>query len=76
MEVLEFLRRKQAASAEVISAQLGITPNAVRQHLASLEREGLVYPGDEHVIMAGARPIIEYLAACACVRRPATGGGA
>jgi predicted ArsR family transcriptional regulator len=42
MEVLEFLRRKQAASAEVISAQLGITPNAVRQHLASLEREGLV----------------------------------
>ncbi|HSR24441.1 MAG TPA: helix-turn-helix domain-containing protein [Candidatus Eisenbacteria bacterium] len=42
MEVLEFLRRKQAASAEVISAQLGITPNAVRQHLAALEREGLV----------------------------------
>jgi len=42
MEVLEFLRRKQAASAEVISVQLGITPNAVRQHLASLEREGLV----------------------------------
>ena len=42
MEVLEFLRRKQAASAEVISAQLGITPNAVRQHLAGLEREGLV----------------------------------
>jgi predicted ArsR family transcriptional regulator len=42
MEVLECLRRKQAASAEVISTQLGITPNAVRQHLASLEREGLV----------------------------------
>jgi predicted ArsR family transcriptional regulator len=42
MEVLEFLRRKQAASAEVISAQLGITPNAVRQHLTNLEREGLV----------------------------------
>jgi DeoR family suf operon transcriptional repressor len=42
MEVLEFLRRKQAASAEVISAQLGITPNAVRQHLAGLEREALV----------------------------------
>jgi len=42
MEVLEFLRRKQAASAEVISAQLGITPNAVRQHLAALEKEGLV----------------------------------
>jgi predicted ArsR family transcriptional regulator len=42
MEVLEFLRRKQTASAEVISTQLGITPNAVRQHLAALEREGLV----------------------------------
>jgi len=42
MEVLEFLRRKQAASAEVISAQLGITPNAVRQHLAALEKDGFV----------------------------------
>src|SRR4030081_671944 len=42
MEVLEFLRRKQAASAEVISAQLGITPNAVRQHLTNLERDALV----------------------------------
>jgi DeoR family transcriptional regulator, suf operon transcriptional repressor len=42
MEVLQFLRRKQAASAEVISAQLGITPNAVRQHLTNLERDGLV----------------------------------
>jgi len=42
MEVLELLRRKQAASAETISAQLGITPNAVRQHLTNLERDGLV----------------------------------
>ena len=42
MEVLEFLRRKQAASAEAISAELGITPNAVRQHLTNLERDGLV----------------------------------
>jgi predicted ArsR family transcriptional regulator len=42
MEVLELLRRKQAASAETISAQLGITPNAVRQHLTHLERDGLV----------------------------------
>jgi predicted ArsR family transcriptional regulator len=42
MEVLELLRRKQAASAESISAQLGITPNAVRQHLTNLERDGLV----------------------------------
>jgi predicted ArsR family transcriptional regulator len=42
MEVLELLRRKQAASAETIAAQLGITPNAVRQHLTNLERDGLV----------------------------------
>jgi predicted ArsR family transcriptional regulator len=42
MEVLELLRRKQSASAEGISALLGITPNAVRQHLTNLERDGLV----------------------------------
>lgn len=42
MEVLELLRRKQAASAETISSELGITPNAVRQHLTNLERDGLV----------------------------------
>jgi predicted ArsR family transcriptional regulator len=42
MEILELLRRKQAASAETISAKLGITPNAVRQHLTNLERDGLV----------------------------------
>ena len=42
MEVLELLRRKKAASAESISAELGITANAVRQHLTNLEREGFV----------------------------------
>jgi predicted ArsR family transcriptional regulator len=42
MEVLEHLRRKQAASAESIGTELGITANAVRQHLTNLEREGLV----------------------------------
>lgn len=42
MEVLELLRRKQAASAEAISAELGITPNAVRQHLTNMERDGFV----------------------------------
>ena len=42
MEVLELLRRKRAASAEAISAELGVTPNAVRQHLTNLEREGFV----------------------------------
>ena len=42
MEVLELLRRKQAASAEAVSGELGITANAVRQHLTNLERDGLV----------------------------------
>jgi predicted ArsR family transcriptional regulator len=42
MEVLELLRRKRAASAEAIAAELGITANAVRQHLTNMERDGLV----------------------------------
>ena len=42
MEILELLRRRQASSAESISTELGITPNAVRQHLTNLERDGYV----------------------------------
>jgi predicted ArsR family transcriptional regulator len=42
MEVLELLRRKGHASAEIIASDLGVTPNAVRQHLTNLEREGFV----------------------------------
>lgn len=42
MEVLELLRRKGRASAETISSDLGVTANAVRQHLTNLERDGLV----------------------------------
>ncbi|HSS62436.1 MAG TPA: helix-turn-helix domain-containing protein [Candidatus Limnocylindrales bacterium] len=42
MEVLELLRRKGRSSAEIIANDLGVTPNAVRQHLTNLEREGLV----------------------------------
>jgi predicted ArsR family transcriptional regulator len=42
MEVLELLRRKGHASAEAIASDLGVTPNAVRQHLTNLERDGLV----------------------------------
>ena len=38
MEVLELLRRKGPASAETIASDLGVTPNAVRQHLTNLER--------------------------------------
>ena len=42
MEVLEHLRRKGPASAETIAADLGVTPNAVRQHLTNLERDTFV----------------------------------
>src|SRR6267142_3218401 len=42
MEVLELLRRKGRCSAETISSDLGVTPNAVRQHLTNLERDGFV----------------------------------
>ncbi len=42
LEVLELLRRKGRSSAETIAGELGVTPNAVRQHLTNLERDGLV----------------------------------
>ena len=42
MEVLELLRRKGRSSAESIASDLGVTPNAVRQHLTNLERDGFV----------------------------------
>jgi predicted ArsR family transcriptional regulator len=42
MEVMELLRRKGACSAETIAIDLGVTPNAVRQHLTNLERDGFV----------------------------------
>ncbi len=42
MEVLELLRRRGRCSAETIAGDLGVTANAVRQHLTNLEREGLV----------------------------------
>ncbi|HUY73002.1 MAG TPA: helix-turn-helix domain-containing protein [Candidatus Dormibacteraeota bacterium] len=42
MEVLELLRRKRECSAETIASDLGVTTNAVRQHLTNLERDGFV----------------------------------
>jgi len=47
MEVLELLRRKGHATAEAIAADLGVTPNAVRQHLTNLERDGFVVSHSE-----------------------------
>jgi predicted ArsR family transcriptional regulator len=42
MEVLELIRRKGRASAEAMASDLGVTPNAIRQHLTNLERDGFV----------------------------------
>src|SRR3982074_1707434 len=42
MEVLELLRRKGRCRAEASASALRVTPNAVRQHLTTLERDGLV----------------------------------
>src|SRR5260370_42410359 len=42
MEVLELLRRRGRSSAETIANDLGVTPNAVRQHLTNLEGAGFV----------------------------------
>jgi predicted ArsR family transcriptional regulator len=47
IEVLELLRRKGHASAETISAELLVTPNAIRQHLTNLERDGFVVSSPE-----------------------------
>ena len=47
MEVLELLRRKGHASAETIASELLVTPNAIRQHLTNLERDGFVVSSPE-----------------------------
>src|SRR5260221_13830156 len=56
MEVLELLRRKDRSSAESIAGDLGVTPNAVRQHLTNLERDGFVV---SHPVKSGrGRPAL------------------
>src|SRR5258708_5527257 len=47
MEVLELRRRKGHASAEAIAAELLVPPNAIRQHLTNLERDGFVVSSPE-----------------------------
>jgi predicted ArsR family transcriptional regulator len=42
MEILELLRRRGRSSAETIAGDLGVTANAIRQHLTNLERDGMV----------------------------------
>jgi predicted ArsR family transcriptional regulator len=48
------LRDKAGLTVEDLSQGLGITPNAVRQHLTALERDGLVAKGETQ--SSGGRP--------------------
>ena len=47
MEILELLRRRGRCSAETIANDLGVTPNAIRQQLTNLERDGMVHSQPE-----------------------------
>jgi len=58
MEVLEYLRRRGPARAEAIASDLGVTPNAVRQHLTNLERDGFVISQPER--HARGRPSLQF----------------
>lgn len=49
------LRKKAGASVDELAQVLGVTRTAVRQHLASLMRDGLVAPGGERE--TGGRPV-------------------
>lgn len=58
MEILELLKRKGHASAESIATDLGVTPNAIRQHLTNLERDGFVKSQPER--HARGRPSLQF----------------
>ena len=58
MEVLELLRRKGRSSAETIANDLGLTTNAVRQHLTNLERDGFVVSQPER--SGRGRPSLQF----------------
>lgn len=58
MEVLELLRRRRRCSAETIASDLGVTTNAVRQHLTNLERDGFVVSHPERTGSGRGRPVL------------------
>lgn len=53
--VLELLKREGPVSADSLADRLGVTPMAVRQHLAALEAEGLAAPAAPAEAKAKAR---------------------
>jgi predicted ArsR family transcriptional regulator len=56
-KIIDLLRRSDLTANE-IAARLGLTHNAVRGHLAALEREGLIRPGGSR--RSGTRPAVVY----------------
>ena len=57
-KVVTSLRRRRAASAVDLAAEFGVTPNAIRQHLGALERDGLV---EERPVKRGpTKPTYEF----------------
>jgi predicted ArsR family transcriptional regulator len=56
--IIDLLRRSDLLTANEIAAPLGLTHNAVRGHLAALQREGLVREGGSR--RTGTRPAVVY----------------
>jgi DNA-binding transcriptional ArsR family regulator len=50
------LENKEGLTVEELSEGLGITDNAVRQHLTALERDGMVVKGETQSTGATLRP--------------------
>ena len=57
-KIVSALRRRRSASAVELAAEFGLTPNAVRQQLTLLERDG--YVAERSVKRGPTKPTLEY----------------
>ncbi len=57
-KIVTLLRRRHSASAVDMAAEFGLSPNAVRQHLLMLERDGYVV--EKSVRRGPTKPTLEY----------------
>jgi len=57
-KIVTELRRRHSASAVDLSAEFGLSPNAVRQQLLALERDGYVV--ERSVRRGPTKPTLEY----------------
>lgn len=57
-KIVASLRRRHAASAVDLASEFGLSPNAVRQQLVSLERDG--YVAERSVRRGPTKPTLEY----------------